>query len=630
MTLEPNPDGEMFAYVFKTRADPYAGRINLFRVYQGTVTHDTHVLNTRTHHKERIGQLLVPQGKDFKQTEAFGPGDIGAVAKLKETHAGDWLAARDEPVQMPSIKLPAPVMAFAMEPASKGDEDKVFTALRRLQEEDPTIDLHRDMQTGEQIVAGLSQIHVEVIVERMRARFGAEVNLKPPRVPYQETIRQGAKAHGRHKKQTGGRGQFGDCHIEIEPFAGGDFEFVNAIKGGVIPTGFIPAVEKGVLDAMSSGTVAGYPVKGVRVRLFDGSYHSVDSSEMAFKLAGSLAMKQALEQAGSVLLEPIMMLTASVPERVSRRRDGRPLLTPRAPARHRGGRRHDRGQGRGADGGDPHLRARPALADGRPGRVHDGVPALRGGPGPPGAEGGRQGPRGGRGPGVATTLLAVARTRDIRTNQSDIACDICGRTLLRGEHAETFLAGGSRREVCDLCTARAQHEGWIRESGGDELELRHTRHDGRGRSFLDRLRTRRERAREVQEEMAATEEPHDEPQRPEPPRRPRHVRAVPTNADLKMQRALEVFNASDHTRTVGGVARSLGAPAVCVRPRTDRPSVVSITVMWELSWYRFEVDLSDEAGGVRRDAQGDELAELAPEEQEINAAADERGGLHLA
>ena len=225
----------------------------------------------------------------------------------------------------------------------------------------------------------------------------------------------------------------------------------------------------------------------------------------------------------------------------------------------------------------------------------------------------------------------MARTRDIRTNQTDIACDICGRTLLRGEHAETFLAGGSRREVCDLCTARAQHEGWIRESGGDELELRHTRHDGRG-SLMDRFRARRERAREVQDEMAsaATDEPQEERQRaPEPPRRPRHVRAVPTNADLKMQRALEVFNASDHTRTVGGVARSLGAPAVSVRPRQDRPSVVAITVMWELSWYRFEVDLSDEAGGVRRDAQGDELEELTPEEQEANAAADERGGLHL-
>jgi elongation factor G len=333
-TLEPDPDGEMFAYVFKTRADPYAGRINLFRVYQGTVTHDTQVMNTRTHHKERIGQLLVPQGKEVKQTEAFGPGDIGAVAKLKETHAGDWLAARDEPIEMPSIKLPAPVMAFAMEPASKGDEDKVFTALRRLQEEDPTIDLHRDAQTGEQIVAGLSQIHVEVIVERMRARFGAEVILKPPRVPYQETIRRGAKAHGRHKKQTGGRGQFGDCHIEIEPLTDDGFEFVNAIKGGVIPQGFIPAVEKGVLEAMQQGAVAGYPVKGVRVRLFDGSYHTVDSSEMAFKMAGSIAMKDALAQAGAVLLEPIMLLTASVPDEsvgdvmgdLSSRR-GRPLGT---------------------------------------------------------------------------------------------------------------------------------------------------------------------------------------------------------------------------------------------------------------------------------------------------------------
>ena len=187
--LEPDPEGEMFAYVFKTRADPFAGRINLFRVYQGTMTHDTQVMNTRTHHKERVGQLLVPRGKDVSHADEFGPGDIGAVAKLKETHAGDWLAARDQPIHMPRIKLPAPVMAFAMEPKNKGDEDKVYTALRRLQEEDPTIDLHRDEQTGEQIVAGLSQIHVEVIIDRMKSRFGAEVTLKPPRVPYQETIR---------------------------------------------------------------------------------------------------------------------------------------------------------------------------------------------------------------------------------------------------------------------------------------------------------------------------------------------------------------------------------------------------------------------------------------------------------
>ena len=241
----------------------------------------------------------------------------------------------------------------------------------------------------------------------------------------------------------------------------------------------------------------------------------------------------------------------------------------------------------------------------------------------------------------------MPKTTDIKTNQEDVACDICGRTLLRGEHAEDYLAAGQRRQVCELCTARAQHEGWIRESGGDDLALRHPRGEGRGRSFIDRLRTRRERAREVNDTIAA-EEVASAPAAPsrrrdrerdredaaepvaEAPRRPRHVRAVPTNADLKMERALEVFNASDHTRTVGGVARSLGAPEVCVRPLPERPSVVSITVMWELSWYRYEIDLSDEAGGVRRDAQGDELSELSEEEQVANAAADDRGGLHLS
>ena len=291
----------------------------MFRVYQGTMKHDTQVLNTTTHNKERIGQLLTFEGRDTTpgHLDEFGPGDIGAVAKLKETRAGDWLASRDEPISMPSIKLPAPVMAFAIGgvgAGSSGDEEKVYSSLRRLREEDPTIDFHRDPQTGEQILAGLSQVHVEVIVARLKSRFGVEVTLKPPRVPYLETIRQPAKAHGRHKKQTGGRGQFGDCHIEIEPLADGDFEFVDAIKGGVIPSGFIPAVEKGVQEAMQEGTVAGYPVKGVRVRVYDGSYHTVDSSEMAFKVAGLQAMKQALEQAGSVLLEPIMTVTVNAPE----------------------------------------------------------------------------------------------------------------------------------------------------------------------------------------------------------------------------------------------------------------------------------------------------------------------------
>jgi elongation factor G len=315
ITLEPDADKELFAYVFKTKADQFAGRINFFRVYQGVMKPDNQVLNTRAHSKERIGTLIVPQGREQGHADGFGPGDIGAVAKLKETRAGDWLAERDEPIAMPAIQLPQPVMAFAIEPKAKGDEDKVFTSLRRLQEEDPTIDLHRDAQTGDQIVAGLSQIHVEVVVDRLKSRFGAEVTLKPPRVPYQETIRKPAKAHGRHKKQTGGRGQFGDCHIEIEPLAeGAGFEFVNAIKGGVIPQGFIPAVEKGCVEALQQGAVAGFPVKGVRVRLYDGSYHSVDSSEMAFKMAGSIAMKEALAQAGAVLLEPIMLVTLSVPD----------------------------------------------------------------------------------------------------------------------------------------------------------------------------------------------------------------------------------------------------------------------------------------------------------------------------
>jgi elongation factor G len=316
--LSPEAEQELFAYVFKTRADPYAGRINLLRVYQGLLSHDTQALNTRTHARERIGQPIVFAGKESEHVAEIGPGDMGAVAKLKDTCAGDWLAARDEPLQMPRPRLPAPVMAFAVEASSRGDEEKVFASLRRLQEEDPTIDLHRDPQTGEQIVAGLSQVHVEVIVDRLRSRFGVGVTLKPPRVPYRETIVGSAGARGRHKKQTGGRGQFGDCEIEIEPIADpanpDGFEFVDRIKGGVIPSQFVPAVEKGVHEAMQAGPVAGYPVKGVRVTLLDGSFHPVDSSELAFKLAGAQAMREALVAASPVLLEPIMLVTVSVPE----------------------------------------------------------------------------------------------------------------------------------------------------------------------------------------------------------------------------------------------------------------------------------------------------------------------------
>jgi elongation factor G len=316
--LSPDEAGELFAFVFKTRADPFAGRINLFRVYQGVMRHDTQVMNTTTHHKERIGQLLVFSGKESGHADEFGPGDIGAVAKLKETRAGDWLADRDEPIEMPRLSLPAPVMAFAVEPKSRGDEDKVLSSLRRLQEEDPTVDLHRDAQTGEQIVAGLSQVHVEVIVDRLRDRFGVEVSLKPPRVPYQETIRRPAAAHGRHKKQSGGRGQFGDCQIEIEPIPIAEdddgFEFVDQIKGGVIPREFIPAVDKGIQETLKAGVLAGYPVVDVKVRLTFGSYHDVDSNENAFRMAGSIAFKEAMRKARPVLLEPMMAVEVETPE----------------------------------------------------------------------------------------------------------------------------------------------------------------------------------------------------------------------------------------------------------------------------------------------------------------------------
>jgi elongation factor G len=315
--IEPDESGDLVAYVFKTVADPYTGRINLLRVDRGTLKSDSQVVNVTRSEKERIGQLVSPLGKELANVDELGAGDIGAVAKLKETRAGDVLCSKQQQISFPPLDLPAPVMAFAYVAKSKGDEEKAAQAVRRLSEEDPTLDVHRDQQTGEQIIAGLTQAHVEVIVDRMKRRFGAEISLKPPRVPYQETIRRAAKAHGRYKKQTGGRGQFGDCHLEIAPAEDGTgLEFVNAIKGGVIPGSFIPAVEKGVKEAMEHGTVAGYPVKDVSVRLYDGSHHSVDSSEMAFKIAGSMAFKQAMQEAGAVLLEPIVQMTISCPEDV--------------------------------------------------------------------------------------------------------------------------------------------------------------------------------------------------------------------------------------------------------------------------------------------------------------------------
>ena len=317
LAVAPDDDGPLVAYVFKTTADPYAGRINLFRVYSGTLRSDSQAVNVTRGAKERIGQLGQPLGKELKPVAELGAGDIGAVAKLKETRAGDVLGDGGRRLAIAPLALPAPVMAFSYEPKTKGDEERAATAVRRLGEEDPTLDVHRDPQTGEQIIAGLTQVHVEVLVERMRERFGAEIELHPPRVPYQEAIRRPAAARARYKKQTGGKGQFADCSIEIEPGEdGGGLEFIDRIKGAAIPGGFIPAVEKGIVEAMRHGTVAGFPVRDVRVRLVDGKHHDTDSSELAFKLAAAMAFREAMAEADPVLLEPIVKLTISCPDEV--------------------------------------------------------------------------------------------------------------------------------------------------------------------------------------------------------------------------------------------------------------------------------------------------------------------------
>jgi elongation factor G len=302
------------AFVFKTVADPFAGRINLFRVLKGTVTADTTLVNLRSKGKERMGTILEVQGKEHHPALDFGEGDIGAVAKLKDAQTGDLLTDKEVAIESPAFGFPEPVMSFAITPKSKGDEEKVATAIRRLAEEDPTLRLRRDPQTGEEILSGMSQMHVEVALERAKRRFGVDVELHPPRVPYRETIRKEARAHGRYKKQTGGRGQFGDCHIVIAPTSEVEYEFVDKIVGGVIPQSFRPAVNKGIQEAMHSGELAGAPVQGVRVELVDGSYHTVDSSEMAFKIAGSMAWKDAYMAADPVLLEPIMELEVAVPD----------------------------------------------------------------------------------------------------------------------------------------------------------------------------------------------------------------------------------------------------------------------------------------------------------------------------
>ena len=302
------------AFVWKTVADQFAGRITMFRVYQGTLKADSTVANATQGTQERLGHLIALQGKTPTNVPEIKAGDMGAVAKLKDTKTNDTLAEKAAGITFNKIEFPEPVLSYAIEPKSRGDEDKISTAMHRLEEEDSTIKYHRDPQTHELLLAGQGQMHIEVTVAKLKRRFGVEVLLKPPRIPYRETITARVEAHGRHKKQTGGHGQFGDCKIKMEPLPrGSEFEFVDEIFGGAIPRGFIPAVEKGIQESRLRGYLAGYPVVDFRVTLFDGSYHDVDSNELSFKTAGWLAFKDGMSRAKPTLLEPIMNVEVYAP-----------------------------------------------------------------------------------------------------------------------------------------------------------------------------------------------------------------------------------------------------------------------------------------------------------------------------
>ncbi len=307
-------DGAAAAFVWKTVADPFAGRITLFRVLSGALKSDSTIHNTTKDAPERLGHLILLQGKTQTSVPEIKAGDIGAVAKLKETQTSDVLADKGAFARVPPIVFPESVISYAIEPKSRGDEDKISTALHRLQEEDPTIGYSRDAQTKELLLAGQGQSHIEVAVARLKRRFGVEVTLKLPRIPYRETIKGVVEAHGRHKKQTGGHGQFGDCKVKFEPLpSGSDFEFVNDTFGGSIPRQFVPAIEKGIQDSRMRGVLAGYPMVDFRASVYDGSFHPVDSNEMSFKMAGSLAFKDGMSRARPTLLEPIMNVEVSAP-----------------------------------------------------------------------------------------------------------------------------------------------------------------------------------------------------------------------------------------------------------------------------------------------------------------------------
>ncbi|MBA2355836.1 MAG: elongation factor G, partial [Acidobacteria bacterium] len=314
MTAIADDDGPTRLFVWKTVADPFAGRINLFRVVTGVVHGDCALVNVTRGSHERIGHLLALQGKTQTPVNELHAGDLGAVAKLKETQTGDTLADKSTEFAVPPIEFAAPLLSYALELRTRGDEDKISNALHRLQEEDPTIRADRDPRTHEQLISGQGQLHLEVTVAKLKRRFGVDVTLKLPRIPYLETITAATEAHGRHKKQTGGHGQFGDCKIRVEPLPrGADFAFEDDIFGGSIPRQYVPAVEKGIQEARLRGFLAGFPMVDFKATVFDGSFHPVDSNELSFKMAGSLAFRDAMSRARPVLLEPVMAVEVQAP-----------------------------------------------------------------------------------------------------------------------------------------------------------------------------------------------------------------------------------------------------------------------------------------------------------------------------
>jgi elongation factor G len=313
--LEPDPDGPLASQVFKTVADPYAGRLSIFRIYSGTMAADSTVFNVTRAVPERYGQLFLPEGKGQKSVSHLGPGAFGAVAKLKETVTGDTLASEAKPILLPVMSPSKPMVTFAVETKKQGEEDKAFSSFSKLIEEDPSLSLTRNSETKEILLSGMGSVHMEATAEKLKRKFGVEVNLKPPKVPYRETIKGTVKVQGKYKRQSGGRGQYGDTWLELEPLPrSAGFEFVDKIVGGAIPRQYIPSVEKGIVEAKNEGVLAGFPVVDFRITLYDGTFHEVDSSDMAFKIAASMGFKKGCQAANPALLEPIMKMTVTVPE----------------------------------------------------------------------------------------------------------------------------------------------------------------------------------------------------------------------------------------------------------------------------------------------------------------------------